>query len=72
MSRPPGLPESEVRSVGLCTRCRHAQSRANARGSRFWQCTRADPELELPRYPRLPVLSCVGFEEDAETASSEG
>jgi hypothetical protein len=34
-----------------------------ARGSRFWRCTRADVDERFPRYPRLPVLDCAGYEE---------
>jgi hypothetical protein len=34
-----------------------------ARGSRFWRCTRADADRGFARYPRLPVVECVGYEE---------
>ena len=49
--------------VGLCDRCRHQQRVPNTRGSVFSLCRRSRDEPErFPRYPRLPVLRCRGFE----------
>lgn len=42
--------------VGLCVACRHAQPLQSPRGSVFWRCAANG----LPRYPRLPVVSCPG------------
>lgn len=55
-----------VDRVGLCARCRHSRI-VRSRTSLFWMCelSKTDPSFE--KYPRLPVLACVGFEarEDA-------
>ena len=51
--------------AGLCARCAHAQVITSGRGSRFVMCGRARSEPEYPRYPRLPVRECRGFEEPA-------
>jgi len=34
----------------------------------FWLCGRSRTEPEFPRYPRLPVLECAGFEAAAADA----
>jgi len=41
-------------------RCREMH---NDRGSTFIMCLRSFREPEYPKYPRLPVLRCAGFEE---------
>lgn len=47
--------------LGLCADCRHAESVASKR-SLFLRCRLADTDARFPRYPRLPVLTCAGFE----------
>ena len=49
-------------SRGLCERCDWTRVVASARGSAFLRCGRSDFDGRFPRYPRLPVLECVGFE----------
>jgi hypothetical protein len=49
-------------TAGLCDRCRHQQLVPNTRGSVFSLCQRSRTDPAFPRYPRLPVLSCPGFE----------
>lgn len=43
----------------------------NTRGSEFSLCERSRTEPEFPRYPRLPVERCPGYERRAETDSGE-
>jgi hypothetical protein len=53
-----------VSAAGLCDRCVHQQVVRNTRGSSFSLCRRSRTEPErYPRYPRLPVRSCPGFQE---------
>ena len=47
---------------GLCGTCRHARFIASAKGSRFVLCERSRTDILFPRYPRLPVTACTGFE----------
>lgn len=47
---------------GLCADCRHAKVILSDRGSRFYQCLRALTDPSFPKYPRLPVLECRGYE----------
>jgi hypothetical protein len=59
---------SEARSrpgppAGLCDSCAHQQLVPNTRGSVFSLCLRSRSEPDrFPRYPRLPVTSCEGYE----------
>jgi hypothetical protein len=48
--------------IGLCAACRHQQVVRNTRGSVFSLCRRSRDDPAYPRYPRLPVLECRGFE----------
>ena len=48
-------------SPGLCATCRHATVVRGAR-SEFWMCRRSATDPSFPRYPRLPVRSCRGYE----------
>jgi len=47
---------------GLCDRCLHQRLVPNSRGSVFSLCERSQSDDRYPRYPRVPVLSCQGFE----------
>ena len=49
---------------GLCDACRHSRRVESARGSLFWLCRRSETDPAYPRYPRLPVVICPGFEAD--------
>jgi hypothetical protein len=40
----------------------------NTRGSSFSLCERSRSDPAFPRYPRLPVLECAGFEPRAQAA----
>jgi hypothetical protein len=48
--------------VGLCARCRHQRVVGNTRGSTFSLCERSKTDPAYPKYPRLPVTECRGFE----------
>jgi hypothetical protein len=47
---------------GLCASCRHHRVVESRRGSRFWLCARSRFDPSFPRYPRLPVLACRGYD----------
>ncbi|MCI0372115.1 MAG: hypothetical protein L0214_12275 [candidate division NC10 bacterium] len=48
--------------VGLCASCRHRRWVASGKGSRFLYCRRSETDPLFPKYPRLPVLRCGGYE----------
>jgi hypothetical protein len=56
---------------GLCDRCRHQRVVRNTRGSVFSLCERSKVDPSYPKYPRVPVLECRGFEaRDGERATA--
>jgi hypothetical protein len=58
--------------AGLCDRCRHQRLIHNTRGSVFSLCELSKSDPAFPRYPRLPVLSCSGFEARERADRSAG
>ena len=54
--------EDEHARVGLCVTCEHGRVIVNDRGSRFYRCERSTVDPTFPRYPRLPVMACRGYE----------
>jgi hypothetical protein len=52
-----GLPDA-----GLCGGCRHARLNQTRRGPVYLRCQLASLDPAYPRYPRLPVLRCAGYQ----------
>jgi omega-amidase len=48
--------------VGLCASCRHSRKVESSKGSVFYLCQRALADDRFTKYPRLPKLSCFGYE----------
>jgi len=57
----PGPAAGEDEDPGLCSGCRHGRRVPGAR-SIFWLCERWRSDPRFDRYPRLPVLTCPGYE----------
>jgi len=51
---------------GLCESCRHCKRVASARGSEFRLCRLSEGDARFVKYPRLPVLTCGGYERAPE------
>jgi hypothetical protein len=49
-------------AVGLCFNCRHSQTIESSRGSVFLLCELSKTDPRFPKYPRLPVLTCSGYQ----------
>ena len=47
---------------GLCGACRHSRVVETRRGTTFRLCERSTTDVRFPRYPKLPVFDCGGFE----------
>ncbi|HEY7540170.1 MAG TPA: hypothetical protein VIF11_08525 [Methylomirabilota bacterium] len=56
-------------ACGLCARCANARVINSARGSSFVLCGLSRTDERFAKYPRLPVVACVGFQ--AVTAPPE-
>lgn len=48
--------------AGLCGNCRHALLNQTRRGPVYLRCQLASIDEAFPRYPRLPVLRCSGYQ----------
>lgn len=57
---------------GLCALCQHHRINQTRKGTAYLRCTRAEWDKALPRYPRLPVLTCTGFDRDPQTPQGPG
>jgi len=49
--------------AGLCADCLHARRIESERGSIFVLCQLALNDPNFQKYPRLPVLACLGYEQ---------
>ena len=47
---------------GLCATCIHARITRTDRGTQFYQCALSFEDPRFPKYPRLPVLTCIGYD----------
>jgi len=52
--------------AGLCADCVHGRRVGSERGSVFLLCELALTDKRFEKYPRLPVLRCVGYEQKAK------
>ena len=49
-------------AVGLCASCDHVKVMISDKGSKFYMCQRSSTNPTFPKYPRLPVVQCIGYE----------
>jgi hypothetical protein len=57
------MPSStNANSLGLCAHCLHARPIESAKGSQFLLCQLSQSDPRFPKYPRLPVLTCSGYQ----------
>ena len=55
---------------GLCATCAWRREVRTGRGSVFTLCERSKLDRAFPKYPRLPVLACRGYEAAASASTS--
>jgi hypothetical protein len=55
--------------AGLCDTCRHQKIVKSGRGSVFSMCLRSKTDDRFPKYPRLPVRQCPGYDRKSGGAS---
>ena len=58
--------------VGLCEGCFHVEAIANDRGSVFYRCRLSFQDPRFPKYPRLPVLRCTGYQPKNDRTDDKG
>jgi len=61
----------EQLQFGLCADCRYRREIVSSKGSRFLYCLHADTDDRYPKYPRLPVSQCAGYEPQSETSGED-
>jgi len=59
---PTDKPCSDSNRAGLCASCKHVRIIRSDRGSVFYLCRRSATDPNYAQYPRLPVVSCRGYE----------
>jgi hypothetical protein len=52
----------KLAQVGLCSHCLHMREIHSDRGSTFYMCQLSATDPRFPKYPRLPVLQCLGYQ----------
>ena len=52
-------------AFGLCDSCRYQRIVRSGRGSVFTMCLKSREDPAFPKYPRVPVTSCPGYERKA-------
>jgi hypothetical protein len=57
-----GTNDQEAGRVGLCATCQFMRRMASDKGSVFYLCERSKTDPSFPKYPRLPILQCRGYE----------
>jgi hypothetical protein len=56
-----------VTNPGLCGVCVNVRIVESGKGSRFYLCKLSAVDPRFARYPRLPVLECIGFEKKEDS-----
>lgn len=47
--------------AGLCETCANVRIVDTRKGSRFYMCQLSEVDPRFSRYPRTPVLRCIGY-----------
>ena len=47
--------------AGLCESCANVRVVDTRKGSRFYMCQLSDVDPRFSKYPRTPVLRCIGY-----------
>lgn len=56
---------------GLCDGCVHQKRIVSGKGSTFSMCLRSRWDARYPKYPRLPVTDCEGYEPATRTEPAD-
>ena len=65
----PASSSTEGPNSGLCRTCRHACVIESDRRSIFIRCELSRTDASFPKYPRLPVVVCRGYETGSEESN---
>jgi hypothetical protein len=54
--------EEAASRIGLCSNCRFMRAIKSDRGAIFYLCRLSATNANFPKYPRLPVRQCPGYD----------
>lgn len=54
-------------TIGLCEACIFHSLVVSSKGTEFHLCEKSKTNPSFPRYPRLPVKECEGFQAEKNT-----
>ncbi len=60
----------ERERAGLCADCVNARTVESSRSSVFLLCELSRSDPRFAKYPRLPVLSCPGYEKNTKPSAN--
>src|SRR5687768_2545670 len=63
------IARSRTPDIGLCGDCRHSRRVDSNKGATYWLCGRSATDSRYPKYPRLPLRHCTGYEPAVTPAS---
>jgi len=66
------MPSRRVGAGGLCAAWGRAREVTSAKGASCVLCGLSRTDERFAKYPRLPVLACVGFEKLEEPRGTQG
>jgi hypothetical protein len=52
----------DAETAGLCATCVNMRSIVSDRGSVFYLCELSKTDARFPKYPRLPIIECSGYQ----------
>ena len=55
--------ETLQQNIGLCATCQFMRRMESDRGSTFYLCQLSATDPSFPKYPRLPILQCMGYQQ---------
>jgi len=64
-------PVADSDRIGLCATCAHMRRMQNDRGSTFYLCQLSATDSRFRKYPRLPMIACLGYQDRARDSSVE-
>lgn len=62
-------PRPRAAPAGLCESCVNVRIVDTRKGSRFYLCELADVDPRFDKYPRTPVMRCLGYARSADESA---
>lgn len=63
---------ADAAKAGLCASCKQVQVNKSDRGPVYYFCRLSASDARFPKYPRLPMVTCEGYEKEEGTPPTRG